>query len=272
MASVFTIQVPPIEGHPGGTLTLTNPRPEIYLLTINSPPDNRLTTPMCHTLRAALIKTLSVAQQQSPPGGVLLITSSNPKFFSNGLDLDHVMAVGPDIFFPKTLYPLFKAFLTFPLPTVAVINGHGFAGGLMLAMMCDYRVMNPKKGFVCLNEIHFGAHLKAPMTSIFREKCEPRTYRSVVLEGKRFPGPEALERGIVDGLGGMEEALDLVVERKLLDVSKTGVFAVLRGENYRQTMEFLTPESYVAEERNIKTLMERDEKWRAEAKGGKAKL
>jgi len=142
----------------------------------------------------------------------------------------------------------------------------------MLSMMCDYRVMNPNKGFVCLNEIHFGAHLKAPMSSIFREKCTPRTYRSLVLEGKRFSGPEALESGIVDGLGGLEEALRLVKERKIMEVTGTGVFGVLRGEMYRETVGFLTKESCLEEERNVKRLLEGDARWKAEARGGMAKL
>jgi Delta3-Delta2-enoyl-CoA isomerase len=275
MNPLFTITVPPIEGHAGGTLTLTTPAPAIYLLTIAAAPDNRLTTPMCQSLQAALARTLSVVQQQqqrsSPAKGVLLVTSSLPKFFSNGLDLDAVMALGPDIFFPRTLYPLFRAFLTFPLPTVAVINGHAFAGGLMLAMMCDYRVMNPDRGFACLNEVHFGAHLKAPMSSIFREKCLPRTYRGLVLEGKRFTGPEALESGIVDGLGGVEEAVSLVAEKKLLDVSASGIFGVLRGEMYRETVGFLSGESYRVEEGNVRALVEGDERWRDEARQ-KAKL
>lgn len=72
------------------------------------------------------------------------------------------------------------------MPTIAVINGHAFAGALMLAMHHDYRIMNAQKGFVCLNEIDFGAPLKPPMTSIFRQKVSPTTYRSLVLEGKRF--------------------------------------------------------------------------------------
>ena len=48
------------------------------------------------------------------------------------------------------------------MPTIALMNGHAFAAGLMLAMFHDYRVMNPHRGFVCLNELEFGAHLPAP--------------------------------------------------------------------------------------------------------------
>lgn len=50
------------------------------------------------------------------------------------------------------------------MPTVAWMNGHAFAGGLMLAMHHDYRVMNAERGFACLNELEFGAPLKSPVS------------------------------------------------------------------------------------------------------------
>src|SRR5271168_965770 len=97
------------------------------------------------------------------------------------------------------------------MPTIALVNGHAFAGGLMLAMFHDYRIVNPSRGFLCLNELEFGAPLKPAMSSIFRQKIPyPATYRSLVLEAKRFSGNEALEGGIVDGLGAIEEVLALV--------------------------------------------------------------
>src|SRR4051812_17623026 len=102
------------------------------------------------------------------------------------------------------------------MPTVALINGHAFAGGFILAMCHDYRIMNLKKGFLCMNELDFGAPLPPPMSSIFRNKlATPNLYRSVMLESHRFPGPEALKEGIVDGLGGLKEVLDLAKEKKL---------------------------------------------------------
>lgn len=72
------------------------------------------------------------------------------------------------------------------MPTVALLNGHTFAGGLMVAMMHDYRIMNPHKGFLCLNELQLGVGLRPPMCSIFREKVKPSTFRRMILEAVRF--------------------------------------------------------------------------------------
>jgi len=56
----------------------------------------------------------------------------------------------------------------------------------MVAMMHDYRIMNPHKGFLCLNELALGVGLRPPMCSIFREKVKPSTFRRMILEAVRF--------------------------------------------------------------------------------------
>jgi enoyl-CoA hydratase/carnithine racemase len=150
------------------------------------------------------------------------------------------------------------------MPTVAWINGHAFAGGLMFAMYHDYRIFNPSRGFLCLNELDMGAPLKPPMSSIFRQKVAPATYRSLVLEAKRFPGPQALEAGLVDGLGALPEVVAFVEERKLAAKPKSGIYGLLKREMYRESLQYL--ETYeVGEARDLKTY-EAEEKRETEGK------
>lgn len=126
------------------------------------------------------------------------------------------------------------------MPTIALVNGHAFAGGLMTAMMHDYRIMNPHRGFICINELEFGAPLPAPMASIFRQKVpNPNTYRNMVLEAKRFNALEALREGLVDGLGGLEETVALIKELKLEGKAHTGVYGALKTEMWRETVGYL---------------------------------
>lgn len=126
------------------------------------------------------------------------------------------------------------------MPTLALLNGHAFAAGLMTAMMHDYRLMNPHRGYVCLNELDFGAPLKPPMASIFRQKLpSPATYRTLVLEAKRFNALEALKEGIVDGLGGVEEAVAFVEEMGLGGKGRSGVYGRLKAEMWGETVGLL---------------------------------
>ncbi|KAK6336158.1 hypothetical protein TWF696_001723 [Orbilia brochopaga] len=215
-----------------GTITVTIPRPQthptVYLLTWISPPDNRLLTSFIETftLALALLRT-------NHPAGVLITTSSSPKFYSNGLDLNHVHS--QNLWWQKVYWPFMKLLLTYPMPTLALINGHAFAGGFITSMCHDYRVMNGTRGFVCMNELDFGAPLIPPLTSIFRNKLSAKTYRSIVLEARRFTGPEALKEDIVDALGGLDEAFKLIDERKLHKKAESGIYSVIRREAWRET-------------------------------------
>ncbi|KAF2151077.1 ClpP/crotonase [Myriangium duriaei CBS 260.36] len=216
----------------GGKVLCTRPAPKVYVLEFTSQPDNRLKTDFCQALHLAL----DIIELRYPHG-VVITTSGIQKFYSNGLDLEH--ASWTPGFFPDALYALWRRLLIYPMPTIALMNGHAFAGALMLAMMHDYRIMNPHKGFVCLNEVDLGVPLKPPMSSIFRQKMSPHTYRSLVLEGRRFKSLDALKEGIVDGLGGLEEALKFIDESKLQTKSDKGVYGELKREMWRETVYYL---------------------------------
>lgn len=67
----------------------------------------------------------------------------------------------------------------------------------MLAMMHDYRIMNPHKGFLCLNELVLGVGLRPPMCSVFREKVKPSTFRRMILEAVRFKVSHLIEPDLI---------------------------------------------------------------------------
>lgn len=131
----------------------------------------------------AIITALDILEARRPPG-VIITTSGISKFYSNGLDLEH--ATSTPGFFSESLFALWRRLLTYPMPTIALLNGHCFAGALMLAMHHDYRIMNPHRGYLCLNEVELGVPLQPAMSSIFRQKVSPQTYRTLVLEAKRY--------------------------------------------------------------------------------------
>ncbi|KAL8977606.1 MAG: hypothetical protein Q9205_006627 [Flavoplaca limonia] len=237
---------------PEGSITCTQPSPRVYLLTFDSAPDNRLTPEFC----AAFLLALDIIDHRHEKG-VVVTTSAIAKFYSNGLDFES--AFKSMSFFPASLYPLWKRLLTYPMPTVALINGHAFAAGIMTAMMHDYRFMNPHRGFLCLNELEFGASLKAPMSSIFRQKLpNPNTYRTMVLEAKRFNALEALQEGIVDGLGMVPEVLKFIQEMGLVEKAKSGVYGQLKAEMWRETVGYL--DDYAGSEKMIEESMRGEER------------
>lgn len=148
----------------------------------------------------------------------------------------------------------------------------------MLAMYHDYRVQNAEKGFLCINELEFGVPLQTPMMSIFREKLTPVTFRNVILEARRWGGKDALPAGIVDALGGLDEVLALIRERKLLDKAATGIYGTMKEEMYARVLNGL--DDHAGNLAWREGVEDRNEELRKKAlrdvedfeKGGKAKL
>ena len=99
---LFTI---PVNGSNGSTITATQPLARIYLLTFNSPPDNRLT----QSFLSSFMLALDILEYRFPKG-VVVTTSAIPKFYSNGLDFENALKTKG--FFEKMLYPLWRRLLT----------------------------------------------------------------------------------------------------------------------------------------------------------------
>ena len=103
---LFTIPIPPIAAQPGGAVVCTEPAPAVYLLTMTSPPDNRLTPASC----GALLDALDLIEFGGYKPGVVMTTSGIQKFYSNGLDLE--LALATEGFIVDGLFRLFRRFLT----------------------------------------------------------------------------------------------------------------------------------------------------------------
>jgi Delta3-Delta2-enoyl-CoA isomerase len=242
---LFVLQIPATSGASSttdGSIVCVQPSQQVYVLSFSSPPDNRLVP----SFNSTFLLALDIIDNRFPKG-VVVSTSSITKFYSNGLDYEN--AIRDPKFFQSSLYPLWRRLITYPMPTVALINGHAFAGGLMTAMMHDYRIMNPHKGFLCLNELDFGSPLTPPMASIFRVKLPSMsTFRHMVLESRRYPALEALKEGIIDGVGGPEETLTFIEEMKLVQKAQGKSYGLIKEELYREVVKDLEDEHYAKAE------------------------
>jgi enoyl-CoA hydratase/carnithine racemase len=114
----------------------------------------------------------------------------------------------------EALHGLFARLLSFPMATVAAINGHAFAAGLMMAVAHDFRVMRADRGFVCLPEVDLGTGLPLTpgMQAVLRARLPLSTVHEAVVTGRRYGGPEAAARGFVDEVAAEEEVLARAVE------------------------------------------------------------
>ena len=185
----------------------------IYFLNLTAN-ENRWNT----TFVREIAKVLDEIEKDEGPGA-LITSSENPKFFSNGLDLDWMQdpKSNPDggdrDVFGKEFMLLMGRFITLPIPTVCAINGHAFGAGFMLALTHDVRIMREDRGFLCANEMQLGLSIPRPELSLFKHKIPANAFFETVQLSKRWTGRDALHAGIVQELSSFDEMTD-VVQRK----------------------------------------------------------
>jgi enoyl-CoA hydratase len=88
----------------------------------------------------------------------------------------------------------------FPRPVVAAIGGHAVAGGAILALACDARVMGADAGRFGLNEVRLGVPFPASALEIARYAIPAASVERALWEGELLDPPEALARGLVTQL------------------------------------------------------------------------
>jgi enoyl-CoA hydratase/carnithine racemase len=155
--------------------------------------ENRFNRRSVDELHAALDEV------EDTEGPVALVTTGEGKFYSNGLDLDWLVAGGDDTAgFVDDVHRLFGRILGFGAVTVAAVNGHAFAGGAMLASAHDFVVMRSDRGFWCLPEVDLGLPLTPAMHAVLAAHLPPKTLAEAALTGRRYNAAEALAAGIVD--------------------------------------------------------------------------
>ncbi|OBZ72728.1 Enoyl-CoA delta isomerase 3 [Grifola frondosa] len=190
-----------------------------------------------------------VSKDEAGGKGAVIIVGKRgqDKFFSNGLDFANATkdpSFTPN-FFPLTFNPLLRRLLAFPIPTVAAINGHCFAGGMMLSLACDYRIMtdgSKRNAWMCMNEIHFGAAWPLSFAAILRAKVpDPRVQRQIALEGHRFTPKDALAVGLLDRIvsGDTEAVLDeaQAFAESISGLSTSGAWGLIKRDLYRDVIE-----------------------------------
>ncbi|MCS5681940.1 MAG: enoyl-CoA hydratase/isomerase family protein [Actinomycetota bacterium] len=175
--------------------------------------ENRWTTSLVRDLGDALDDV------ESNDGPHALVTaSSDPKFFSNGLDVEwftgnethHGGDVEP---FAEEFMALAARLITFPMPTVGAINGHAFGAGFMWALSHDQRVMRVDRGLMCANEIEIGIAMPAPELAIFLHKMPQNAFYQTVQFAKRWTAKDAFDVGIVQELADESTVTEKAIQR-----------------------------------------------------------
>jgi enoyl-CoA hydratase/carnithine racemase len=164
---------------------------DVYELTIDGPGRNALGTAVMQRLLAGLREG----------GGRPLFLRGAGDTFSAGLDLKEVAgldATGMERYL-LLLDDLIDALYGYPGPTVAAVNGHAIAGGCVLALCCDLRIMtDDTRARIGLNEVALGLEFPPKILALARRRVPRRWLERVVLEAGLHAPAAACELGLVD--------------------------------------------------------------------------
>ena len=143
-----------------------------------------------------------------------LITVGDGKFYSNGLDLDWLIANGDRAdWYVEQVQALFARTLTFPLPTVAAVNGHAFGAGAMLAIAHDFRIMRADRGYYCFPEVDINIPFTPGMAALIQAKLTPQAALVAMSTGHRFGSTEAMDAGLIDGAAPEGDLVDAALAK-----------------------------------------------------------
>jgi enoyl-CoA hydratase/carnithine racemase len=187
----------------------------------------------------------AVEQTIADEGGPLaLVTTGTGKFFSNGLDLDWLMA-NPDLAGANLsrVHAMFARVLRLPCITVAAINGHAFAGGEMLALSHDFRIMRTDRGYLCLPEVDLGIPFTDGMRELIVSRLSPRTAHEAMVTGRRYDAAQALADDIVDRVAAEDQVVPEAIALATSLAPKAGTaLATIRTDMYRPALAALDAE------------------------------
>lgn len=211
---------------------------EVFVLTMDEG-ENRWSTAFTRAFDAAVDE---VERSEGP--AALVTTSANPKFFSNGLDLEWITTKGEHPGGDRSVFGLeYMALLgrivTLPVPTISAIGGHAFGAGFMVALAHDVRIMREDRGFLCANELQLGLTIPEPEVALFRHKIPAPAFHETVMLAKRWTGPAAMAAGFVESTAPQE----LVVEAALERAAELAPLAADRGKYGWQKQALYGPNS-----------------------------
>lgn len=166
-----------------------------------------------HEMVKELAGYIKMLENDDSVGGVVL--TGKEGFFSSGIDLieayDYNEAQSRE--FWVDFLALQCTLTAFRKPIVAAISGHSPAGGCILAICCDYRVMAAGAFIIGLNEIPVGIIVPDSVFNLYSFWLGQHKAYQYLMEGKLLKVDEALEAGLIDEISAPDHLMNAAVEK-----------------------------------------------------------
>jgi enoyl-CoA hydratase len=201
---------------------------DVAILTLDRPPMNALDAGSCDAIRGA------IAAVVADEGVRAVVLTGAGKAFSAGVDLQIIPELdtaGQDVLL-DALNAMVRDLYGAPLPVIAAVNGHAIAGGLVLAVCADHRVVG-HDGRHGLTEVAVGVRFPLATREAVQAELGPAAVRRIVFGGALLTSTEALELGAYDEIADDPLARALEVAHTLArhpPAMYGDIKAAIRGE------------------------------------------
>lgn len=169
--------------------------------------------------------------ESSTDNGAVILTSADPKFWCNGIDLEWLMTQSSD-YVPKFKSDIDQVLLRWallPFPTIACITGHAFGAGAILSCAFDFRLMRKDRGFFCFPEVDIKIPFTDVMHTIINLLPDKKALWDLAFTGRRIGGEEAFSLQVVSGAYSQEELLPKTKElAKMLSEKDRATYSSLK--------------------------------------------
>lgn len=168
----------------------------------------RLARPPANAMTPEMVAQLITELRKAGTSSEAVIISGRPGMFSAGLDVPTLLALdrkGMEEFW-RSFLDLMKTIAFMPVPTAFALTGHAPAGGIVLALFGDHRVMSDGNYKTGLNEVQVGLAVSSVIRDALARLIGSHPAEKILVQGKMLSPSDALALGLVDELRESPEA------------------------------------------------------------------
>lgn len=182
----------------------------LNLITHDAITEINMARPPVNALNIELLRAIRHGVDDAVRAGARgLVLSGAPGMFSAGVDVPALLGrdrEGVQEFWREFFQTCSKLAMS-PVPVVAAITGHSPAGGAVLSLFCDYRVMAEGPFRIGLNEVQVGLVVPESIQQALRRIVGPYRAERLMVAGAMIESAEALSCGLVDELTNVEQVV-----------------------------------------------------------------
>ncbi|HET6566000.1 MAG TPA: enoyl-CoA hydratase/isomerase family protein [Xanthomonadales bacterium] len=169
----------------------------------------QLDRPPANALNRELVDQLTGQLNEAADSCGAVVISGRPGMFSAGLDVPSLLQEDRDgmVEFWKSFAMLTRTIAFMPVPTVFALTGHCPAGGIVLALYGDYRIMSAGKFKTGMNEVQVGLVVSPVIKNAAVRLMGPHAAAKILVPGSMLSPEQALSIGLVDALAEDPEAV-----------------------------------------------------------------